>query len=98
MTIFPTDCSTGRLIRGPKAGKFGRVSTKETEKANIFLDQKESADALREVSILSKLADEPDWESLVKKEMFKWVILYGGAILLVAAVVAGLVFGFSRGR
>ena len=93
-----TNCSTGRLIREPKPGKLNGVSTKETEKTNIFLDQKESADTLREVSIISKLAEEPNWEAQVKKEMFKWVILYGGAILLALTVVGWLLFASSRGR
>ena len=86
------------MICGPKAVKFTGVNTKETEKTNIFLDQKESAATLREVSLIAKLAEEPNWECQVKKEMFKWVILYGGAILVAALVVAGLMFAYYRGR
>jgi len=86
------------LIPTRKAGKLGHVSTKETEKTNIFLDQRESAETLRQVSIMSKLAEEPNWESVVKKEMFKWVILYGGATLLAALAFACLMFALYRGR
>lgn len=78
-------------------GKFIPVKANETEKGEAFLDRKESSDMLREISIVSKLSEEPDWESLVKKQMFKWVVLYGGAILL-AAGFALLMFALSRSR
>ena len=64
----------------------------------IFVDRKEAADTLREVSVFSRVADEPNWEHLVKKEMFKWVVLYGGALLVVAAVIGFVVFVSLRGQ
>jgi len=86
------------LITSPGLGKVNHVKAKETEKANIYLDQKESADTLREITLISKLAEEPDWESLVKKQMFKWVIVYGGAMLVAATLIGFIVFVFLRAQ
>ena len=86
------------MITSPGLGKVNHVKAKETEKANIYLDQKESADTLREITLISKLAEEPDWESLVKKQMFKWVIVYGGAMLVAATLIGFIVFVFLRAQ
>jgi hypothetical protein len=75
------------LIYPAKSVIICNVKADETEKADAFVDRKESSDLLREVSIVSRVAEEPNWEALVKKEMFQWVVIYGGAILVAAGLV-----------
>lgn len=73
------------------------VKANETERAAEFTDRKESSEMLREISVVSRFSEEPDWEFHFKKQMFKWVIIYGGAILAATALaLTGLAWLCAR--
>lgn len=86
-----------RLDLPAESGYNGSVKANETERAAEFTDRKESSELLREISVVSRFSEEPDWEFHFKKQMFKWVIIYGGAALAAAAIaLTGLAWLYAH--
>ncbi len=89
--------ASARLDLGRECGYNDCVKANETERAAEYTDRKESSELLREISVVSRFSEEPDWEFHFKKQMFKWVIIYGGAALAAAALaLTGLAWFYTH--